>query len=227
MITDDFKMILSSDWGQMRQVMKSMTRFDTNLNCFNLRFIHCFNKQTNQNELLLRIIQFFQVSTFDNSEKYYKKFNQIVNSMTNFKNYMTCLRVWSSRFIWFSREGVEFVGTFQFTLPIRFGPKRERKSLSQCSSSSFGKSSIQNMVQSSEKSSVQCSSPSFGKSSVQRMVQSFSSDLLSRTDQNFEKSSNQSPDQSSVQSFGKIPDPSSDQNVVQDGDSYLFSDFEE
>ena len=183
MITDDFKMILSSDWEQMRQVMKSMTRFDTNLNCFNLRFIHCFNKQTNQNELLLRIIQFFQVSTFDNSEKYYKKFNQIVNSMTNFKNYMTCLRVWSSRFIWFSREGVEFVGTFQFTLPIRFGPKRERKSLSQriekSSSSSFGKSSVQ----------------SFGKSSVQ--------------------------------SFGKSSVQSFDQGVVQDGNSYLFLDFED
>ena len=219
MITDDFKMILSSDWEQMRQVMKSMTRFDTNLNCFNLRFIHCFNKQTNQNELLLRIIQFFQVSTFDNSEKYYKKFNQIVNSMTNFKNYMTCLRVWSSRFIWFSREGVEFVGTFQFTLPIRFRPKRERKSLSQ----RIGKGSSSNLLNGTDQSS----SPSFEKSSVRRMVQSFSSDLLSRTDQNFEKSSNQSPDQSSVQSFGKTPDPSSDQNVVQDGGSYLFSDFEE
>lgn len=179
MITDDFKMILSSDWEQMRQVMKSMTRFDTNLNCFNLRFIHCFNKQTNQNEILLRIIQFFQVSTFDNSEKYYKKFNQIVNSTTNFKNYITCLRVWSSRFIWFSREGVEFVGTFQFTLPIRFGPKRERKSLSQ----RVIQSSVQSVVQSFEKSS----SLSFEKSS----------------DQSFEKDS------------------------VQDGNSYLFSDFED
>ena len=187
MITDDFKMILSSDWEQMRQVMKSMTRFDTNLNCFNLRFIHCFNKQTNQNELLLRIIQFFQVSTFDNSEKYYKKFNQIVNSMTNFKNYMTCLRVWSSRFIWFSREGIEFVGTFQFTLPIRFGPKRERKSLSQRMIQSFSSDLLsrtdQNFEKSSNQSPDQSSVQSFGKtpdpSSDQNVVQDGDSYLFS------------------------------------------------